>query len=65
MSKEEQYKLGDEKLYTEKQMKLYAEHYMRKLLTKYPNGEDDMGEISSYDVYRIKRVLNQNKDEDE
>ena len=63
MSKEEQYMLGDEKLYTKKQMKFYAEHCMRKLLTKYPNGEDDMGEISSYDEHRINRVLNQNKDE--
>ena len=41
----------------------FAEHCMRKLLTKYPNGLDSMGEISSYDVYRIKQVLNQNKDE--
>lgn len=55
--------IGDEKIYTEKQMKLYAERCMRKLLTKYPNGEDDMGEISKYDVYRIKRVLNPNKEE--
>ena len=47
----------------EKQMKLYAEHCIRKLLTKYPNGKDGMGEISSYDVYRIKQILNQNKDE--
>lgn len=41
----------------------FAEHCMRKLLTKYPNGLDSMGEISSYDVYRIKQILNLNKDE--
>jgi len=63
MSKEIQYTLGDEKLYTKKQMKLYAEHCMIKLLTIYPNGEDDMGEITPYDLHRIKQVLNQNKDE--
>ena len=51
------------KLYTKEQMKLYAEHCMVKLLTKYPNGEDDMGELSSYDLHRIKQVLYQNKDE--
>jgi len=51
------------KLYTKEQMKLYAEHCMVKLLTKYPNGEDDMGELSSYDLHRIKQVLYQNKDD--
>ena len=55
--------VGDEKLYTVKQMKLYAEHCMVKLLTKCPNNEDGMGEISSSDLHRIKQVLNQNKDE--
>jgi len=65
MSKEEQYTLGDEKLYTKKQMKSYAEHCMRKLLTKYRNGEDDMGEITILDLHRIKQVLNQNKEDDE
>jgi len=45
-------------------MKLYAEHCMVKLLTKYPNGEDDMGELSSYDLHRIKQVLNQNKEDE-
>tara|TARA_Y100000592_G_scaffold25055_1_gene39365 strand:+ start:551 stop:847 length:297 start_codon:yes stop_codon:yes gene_type:complete len=53
--------ISDEKLYTVKQMKSYAEHSMVKLLTKYPNGEDDMGEISILDLHRIKKVLN-NKD---
>tara|TARA_B100001769_G_C21643562_1_gene358908 strand:+ start:328 stop:522 length:195 start_codon:yes stop_codon:yes gene_type:complete len=62
MSKEEQYMLGDEKLYTKKQMKSYAEHCMVKLLTKYPNGEDGMGEISPYDLHRITKILYQ-KDE--
>ena len=59
MSKEEQYTLGDEKLYTKKQMKSYAEHCMVKLLTKYPNGKDDMGEITILDLHRIHKVLNQ------
>ena len=58
MSKEIQYTKKQKK-----QMKSYAEHCMMKLLTTYPNGEDDMGEISSYDLYRIKQILNQNKDE--
>ena len=49
--------------YTKKQMKSYAEHCMVKLLTTYPNGEDDMGEISSYDLHRIKQILNQNEDD--
>ena len=56
------YGLEDE--YSTPKLKSYAEHCMRKLLTKYPNGEDGMGEISSYDVYRIKRVLNQNKEDE-
>ena len=51
------------KLYTKEQMKSYAEHCMLKLLTKYPNGEDDMGEISPYDLYRIHKILNQNKND--
>ena len=51
------------KLYTKKQMKLYAEKCMMDLVRKYPNGKDDMGEISSYDLYRIKQILNQNEDE--
>tara|TARA_Y100000592_G_scaffold23178_1_gene35916 strand:+ start:504 stop:707 length:204 start_codon:yes stop_codon:yes gene_type:complete len=59
MSKEEEYTLGDEKLYTKKQMKSYAEHCMVKLLTKYPNGKDDMGEITTLDLHRIHKVLNQ------
>ena len=53
---------GD-KLYTKKQMKLYAERCMLDLVKKYPNGKDEMGEISSYDLYRIKQILNQNKDD--
>ena len=53
----------EDKLYIKKQMKLYAERCMMDLVTKYPNGEDDMGEISSYDLYRIKQILNQNKNE--
>ena len=53
----------EDKLYTKKQMKLYAEHCMVKLLTKYPNGEDHMGEIEPLDLRRIKQILNQNKDE--
>ena len=51
------------KLYTKKEMKSYAERCMMDLLTKYPNGEDDMGEISSYDLYRIHKILNQKEDE--
>ena len=51
------------KLYTKEQMKLYAERCMMDLVTKYPNGKDDIGEISSYDLYRIKQILNQMKDE--
>ena len=54
--------MSKELLYTVKQIKSYAEHCMVKLLTKYPNGEDDMGEISSSDLHRIKKILN-NKDE--
>lgn len=61
MSKEIKYTLGDEKLYTKKQMKLYAEHCMVKLVTKYPNGEDDMGELDPLDLRRIKQILNQNE----
>ena len=53
----------EDKLYTKKQMKLYAEKCMLALVTKYPNGKDDMGEITPYDLHRIKQVLNQNKDE--
>lgn len=49
--------------YTKKQMKSYAEHCMVKLLTTYPNGEDDMGEISSYDLHRIKQISNQTNNE--
>jgi hypothetical protein len=44
-------------LFTKKQMKSYAEHCMVKLLMKYPNGEDDMGEISGDDLSRIQQVL--------
>ena len=55
--------MSKEILCTKKQMKSYAEHCMMKLLTTYPNGEDDMGEISSYDLHRIQQILKQNKDE--
>lgn len=41
----------------EEKEKTFAEHCMVKLLTKYPNGENNMGEISAYDVRRIKKVL--------
>lgn len=37
--------------------KLYAEHCMVKLLTTYPDGKGGMGQISSYDLHRIKQIL--------
>tara|TARA_B100001059_G_C17358089_1_gene343742 strand:- start:199 stop:405 length:207 start_codon:yes stop_codon:yes gene_type:complete len=60
MNKESNISINDDmKLYTKKQMKSYAEHCMVKLLTKYPNGKDDMGEITILDLHRIHKVLNQ------
>lgn len=64
MSKESNITNSDDmKLYTVKQMKSYAEHCMVKLLTKYPNGKDNMGEITVLDLHRIKKVLNKKEDE--
>ena len=52
--------------YTKKQMKSYAEHCMMKLLTTYPDGDvwKAIGEISSYDLHRIKQIINQNKEDE-
>ena len=47
------------KKYTKEQMLSFAEHCMTKLVTKYPNGKDEMGEISSEDLSRIREVLNE------
>ncbi len=53
----------EEKKFTKKQMLAFAETCMLNLLsTKQETSE--YGEISSYDLYRIKQVLNKfNKDE--
>jgi len=51
----------EEKTYSKKQMRSYALYCMTRLLTKYPYGKDEMGEISSVDIDRINDVLNNNK----
>ena len=56
--------MKEDKLYAKNEMKLYAERCMMDLVTKYPNGDDDVGEISSYDLYRIKQILNQTEDDE-
>ena len=39
---------------------------MMKLLTTYPDGDvwKAIGEISSYDLHRIKQIINQNKEDE-
>ena len=49
------------KKYTKEQMLSFAEHCMTQLLTEYPNGEDDMGEMSMENVIRISKVLKKYK----
>ena len=42
---------------SKEQMMSFAKHCMMDLLTTYPNGKDSMGEISSYDLRRIEKVI--------
>ena len=42
---------------SKEQMMSFAKHCMMDLLTTYPNGKDSMGEISSYDLRRIDKVI--------
>jgi len=53
----------EEKKFSKKQMLAFAETCMLNLLTT-KTETSDCSEISSYDLYRIKQVLNKfNKDE--
>lgn len=50
-----------EKKYTRKDLENFAVHCMTKLCTKYPNGEEDMGEITSLELDKIYKIIREMK----
>jgi len=48
---------SNKKKHSNKEMTEFAKHCMMELVTQYPNGKDNMGEVSSYDLFRIETIL--------